>query len=139
VPPNRSVFYGFGAWVGQQTGPTSCKWWPQDPNTLNPPFDTSKLIDSNLANNPAAVSGGLPITSIEVDNAPPGGGLTKIGATFPGGSTLNSCWMDQLVYDALPTAVKPPRIPAGFECREYELTTVLYWSGPLANRRFWGF
>jgi hypothetical protein len=145
MPPvvNRSVFYGFGAWVGQQTGSTSCNWWPQDPSTLNPPFDTSKYIGNDLANNPyAVVSSGLPLGSLQVDNAPPNGGLTKIGASFPGGSTLNSCWLEKGVYDALATNVKPPRLPTGVECRTYELETVYYWPGTghaLATHRYWGF
>ena len=26
----RSVFYGFGAWVGQQNGQTLTGWWPKE-------------------------------------------------------------------------------------------------------------
>jgi hypothetical protein len=144
MPPvvNRSIFYGFAAWVGQTTGSTTCKWWPQDPNTLNPPFDANKFVETNLADNPyAVINSGLPLANLEVDNAPVNGGLTKIGATFPGGSMINSCWLEKGFYDAL-GANKPARIPVGVECREYELQTVYYWPGTghaLAGHRYWGF
>ena len=138
-PVIKSVFYGFGAWVGSYTGPTSCEWWPQDPSTLNPPYDTNKLIRTNLAKNVnAVISGGLPIGQLQVDNPPVSGGQTKIGATFPNGSMLNSCWLEKNVYDAL-GAAKPQRVGYGMQCYDYELTTVYYWNGINANRRFWGF
>jgi hypothetical protein len=137
---SRSIFFGFGAWVGQQTGLTTCGWWAKDPATLNPPFDTTKLIASDLAKNPQAVRNGqLAPPYIQVDDAPVHGALTKIGPTWPTGSTLNSCWIEAAKYNALAPAVKPPRIGYGMACREYELTTVTYWAGPLINRRFWGF
>lgn len=139
MPASRSVFYGFGAWVGQTTGLTTCKWWPSDPNTTNPPFNQATLISNDLAANPTAHLGGLPLASVHVDNPPPTGGLTKLGPTFPTGSMINGCWLESGFYDALAAGVKPPRVPHGMACRDYELATVLYWSGPLANRRFWGF
>jgi len=140
MPTSKTVTYGFGAWVGSQTGLTTCGWWPQDPSTLNPPFDNSKLISNDLSKNLQAVRNGqITVTQIEVDDAPINGGETKIGPTFPNGSTLNGCWLRKEVYDALPASVKPSRIPVGMQCRDYELETVWYWSGTLANRRFWGF
>ncbi len=140
MPVSRSVFYGFGGWVGQQSGTTSCNWWSQDPTTLNPPFDHAKWIANDLAKNPQAhrVSG-LPVAQIQVDDAPPNGGSTKLGPTFPTGSTCNACWLESNFYTALPGNQKPARIPGGVSCRDYELTTVLYWDGAMANRRFWGF
>ncbi len=140
MPVSRSIFYGFGSWVGQQTGATTCSWWAQDPTTLKPPFDPTKLISNDLAKNPQAHRvAGLPVAQIEVDDAPPNGGSTKIGPTFPTGSTTNGCWLQSELYAALPGNQQPARIPGGAQCRDYELTTVLYWDGPLANRRFWGF
>jgi hypothetical protein len=140
MPTTRSIFYGFGSWVGQQTGLTTCGWWPQDPNTLSPPFDNSKLINNDLSKNPqAAKTGGITQAQIQVDDAPANGGLTKIGPSFPAGSLINGCWLEKNVYDALAAGVKPPRIPSGIQCHDYELTNVYYWSGPLANRRFFGF
>lgn len=140
MPPSRTISYGFGAWVGTQTGLTTCGWWPKDPATLNPPFDNSKLINSDLAKNLQAVRNGQITTGqIQVDDAPVNGGETKIGPTFPNGSLINACWLEKGDYDALAAAKKPPRVPADMQCREYELATVWYWSGALANRRFWGF
>jgi len=140
MPATRTVTYGFGAWVGLQKGVTSCGWWPQDPTTLKPPFDPNKLIDSDLSKNLQAVRNGtIKVDAIEVDDPPPFGGETKIGATFPNGILIGGCWIPQEIYDALPKDKKPPRVPADMRCREYELTSVYYWDGNLANRRFWGF
>ena len=137
---SRSVFYGLGAWVGQQLGPTTVKWWPVDPTTLQPAFDQSRLITSNLANNPQAVRNGkLQAAAVEVDDGPTTGGSTRLGPTFPTGQGIHSCWIESNKYNALPAGVKPPRVGYGMQCRDYELTTAVYWSGPLANRRFWGF
>lgn len=140
MPASRTITYGFGAWVGQQTGLTTCGWWPKDPATLNPPFDVTKLISSDLSKNPQAVRNGtITAAQVQVDDAPGNGGETKIGPTWPTGSTINGCWLEKAKYDALAAGVKPPRVPADMNCRDYELATVWYWSGALANRRFWGF
>ncbi len=139
MPSSRSVFYGFGAWVTQQTGLTTCGWYPQDPATLNPPFDATKLIASDLSKNPQGYrNGSISLAQIEVDDAPGNGGLTKIGPTWPTGSTTNGCWLEKSKYDAM-GGNKPNRIPTGMQCRDYELCTVYYWSGGLAHRRFFGF
>ncbi len=140
MPPSRTITYGFGAWVGQQTGITTCGWWPQDPATLNPPFDQNKLISNDLSKNLQAVRNGQITTAqIQVDDAPTTGGETKVGPSFPTGSMINGCWLEKGDYDALPAAKKPPRVPADMKCRDYELTSVWYWNGTMANRRFWGF
>jgi hypothetical protein len=140
MPNSRSVFYGFGGWVGQQQGPTSTAWWPTDPQTQSPHFDQSLLITSDLAKNPQMVRlGGQAPTTIDVDDPPLYGGGTKLGPTWPTGSTINAVWMESNKWAALAAPVKPPRIPTGYQCRDYELTTVVYWTGPLANRRFWGY
>ncbi|HEY4242048.1 MAG TPA: hypothetical protein VGM88_19645 [Kofleriaceae bacterium] len=135
----RTVFYGFGAWVGQTTGITSCGWWAQDPNTLIPPHDPTKLIPTDIGMNPQDVRAGkIPAAAIQADDAPVNGGLTKVGPTFPTGSVVNGLWLEQAKYDALAAGIKPGRIPTGMLCRDYELKTVFYWAGALANRRFWG-
>ncbi|MDQ3367510.1 MAG: hypothetical protein M3680_18980 [Myxococcota bacterium] len=137
---SRSIFYGFGAWVGQTTGATRCGWWPADPSDPSINFDQAKLIETDLANNPSAHKAGrVPVSKIEVDDRPAHGGMTKIGPTFPVGSMINSVWLEQSHYDALPAAKKPPRVPQGMACFDYELTCVEYWAGPLANRKFYGF
>jgi hypothetical protein len=140
MPPTRTITYGFGSWVAGFSNSTTFTWWPQDPTTLNPPYDQAKLIQNNLAKNLQAVRNGqIPLNQIEVDDAPVNGGETKVGPSFPGGSMINGCWLEKTKYDAMPPALKPPRIPLGFRCRDYELATVWYWTGAMANRRFWGF
>ena len=135
---SRSIFYGFGAFVGQYNGLTTCGWWPKDPSTLTPPYDTSKLVPTDIGKNPQLVrTGGITAAQIQADDSPTYGGLTKIGPTFPGSMT-NGCWLESSYYNALPTAVKPSR-DVGLQCYEYELKSVLYWSGPLQGRKFYGF
>ncbi len=140
MPASRTITYGFGSWVGSQTGLTTCGWWAQDPTTLNPQFDATKLISSDLAKNlQNHRNGTITIAQVEIDDPTAYGGETKIGPTFPTGSTLNGAWLEKSRYDALAPAVKPLRVNADMHCRDYELTTVWYWSGTMANRRFWGF
>jgi hypothetical protein len=139
MPVSRTITYGFGSWVGSYSTLTQIAWWPQDPATLSPAYDVSKQINSDLARNLQAVRNGqISVAQIDVDDAPLYGGETKVGATFPGGTMIQGCWMEKGRYDAL-TTNKPGRIPANMQCRDYELTTVWYWNGTMANRRFWGF
>jgi hypothetical protein len=135
--PTRSTFHGFGAWVGRLDSRTACAWWPDDPNQLG--FDRKQLIEVDLAKNPAAyLSGAIKLDEIEVDDAPPDGGLTKLGPTWPTGSTINSVWLEAGFYKRL---ASPPPFPQPFMgCHAYELTSVLEWpaSPRGAPRRFWG-
>ena len=137
-PPTRSIFYGFGAWVGRLDGRTACAWWADDPSNLG--FDHGQLIKTDLAKNPAAyLAGSISIDQLEVDDAPADGGLTKLGPTWPTGSTINSVWLESNFYDHLP---RRPAFPQPFmNCRGYELTTILEWApdGKSVHRRFWGF
>ena len=136
-PPTRSIFYGFGAWVGRLDGPTACAWWADDPNNLG--FDQGKLIAVDLARNPAAyLKGAISMSNIQVDDAPSDGGLTKLGPTWPTGSTINGLWVESTFYDDLD---HKPQFPQPFmNCHGYELTTVVYWSpdSRAIQRRFWG-
>jgi hypothetical protein len=136
---SRSVFYCFGAYVGQYTGNSSCRWWPVDPTSIN--FDQTKLVPSNLASNPNGFRTGAltSITQIEVDDPPGHGGSTKIGPTFPNGSMINGVWVESTHYDHFDPAYKPPRLQPTDHCRAYELTTVYYWGGPHQGHRYWGF
>ena len=132
---SRSIFFGFGGWVGNVLGQTACAWWPEDPVSVN--FDPTKLVTSNLAKNPQAVRNGqLTVDKIEVDDAPTHGGPTKLGPTFPTGSMINSIWIESNHWAALPGTNRPHRPPSYLLCRDYELTTVLYWTD---SRRFYGF
>jgi hypothetical protein len=140
IPAQRSVFYGFGAWVGQQTSPTECRWWAQEPNSLATKFDPQHLITVDLAKNPAAARAGtIGVHDIHVDDPPASGGGTKIGPTWPTGSTWNACWLEASIWKQLSANTRPPRVGYGMQCFDYELSTVLYWAGPLVGRRFWGF
>jgi hypothetical protein len=126
--------------VGQIHGTTRCSWWPADPADPGINFDPAKQIPIDLANNPHAHrTGGLPLPQIECDDRPANGGMTKIGPTFPLGSMINSLWLEQSRYDALPAVKKPQRVPQGMACFDYELCCVQYWAGPLMNRKFYGF
>ena len=137
---SRSVFYGFGSYVGSYSGSTTCSWWPVDPSTLSPPYDASKLITNDLAKNPQAYRNGtITLANVQIDDAPTNGGLTKIGPTFPGGTMTSGAYLEQGFYTALAAGVKPNRIPPGMQCRDYELSTVQYYGGVMSNRRFFGF
>ena len=140
---SRSIFYGFGAWVGGQKGRTTCAWWPDDPAGSAINFDQSKLIVTDLGRHPqaqatqaSAAKAGAP--AIEVDDPPSLGGPTKLGPSFPTGSMINSIWLESNYWKSL-TTNQPPRPPPYMQCRDYELTTVLYSAGPMKGRRFYGF
>lgn len=135
----RSVFYGFGATVGSITGPTSCGWWPDDPALLN--WDPAKQIPVDLGKNPEAARRGLiRVDEIQADDFAgyAHGGFTEIGPMWPGGRMTGACYLESTYWNGL-GAGKPDRIARGLQARAYELTTVLYWDGPLAGRRFVGF
>ena len=134
---SRSVFYGFGAFVGKITGPTTCGWWWDDPAKLG--WADGALISIDLARSPSAVHGGrIEARDVVVDDfAGYGhGGLTKIGPMWPGGTMSGAIYIEKTFYDAMPAP--PPRLPPDAQCRDYELCSVLYYSGPLAKRRFHG-
>lgn len=135
--PTRSVFYGFGAWVGRLDARTACAFWADEPNNLG--FDPRQLIAVDLEKNPAAyLRGAIPMTDIQVDDAPGDGGLTKLGPTWPTGSTINGLWLEATFYNNLPN--KPPFPQRFMSCYDYELTTVVYWAAASKGiaRRFWG-
>jgi hypothetical protein len=133
----RSVFYGFGAWVGRLDGPTACAFWPDDPNNLG--FDPARLIAVDLAKNPAAhLAGSITRAQIQVDDAPARGGMTKIGPTWPTGATIGGVWLEAQFYGQL---ANKPVFPQPFiNGRGYELTTAVDWGSgaPSIARRYWG-
>lgn len=134
----KTVFYGFGAWVGRLDNRTTAGWWADDPNNLA--FDATQLIKTDLSQNPSAyLAGKIKFDEIIVDNPPDGGGLTKIGPTWPIGSTINSVWLESQHYHAMKR--KPPFPPPYMNCNDYELTTVAYWTLGAKDiaRRFWGY
>ncbi len=134
----RSVFYGFGAFVGSLTGPMICRFWADEPDQLG--WDPSALIPVDLGKNPEAVRRGLiTVADIQADDYAgyAFGGLTQIGPMWPGGRMNGAVWLESNYWNTLGTR-QPSRIPPGAYARPYEFCSVLYWDGPLAGRRFNG-
>lgn len=133
----RSVFYGFGAFVGCLTGRTSCGFWAEDPDVLK--WDHATLIPVDLGKNPEAARRGLiKINEIQADDY--AGycldGMTQIGPMWPSGKMVGMVWLESTYWSGLKDP--PPRIPPGMTASDYELTSVLYWDGPYAGERFTG-
>lgn len=128
----RSVFYGVGAFIGSITGPTTCAFWPDDPNRLG--WKTGLLVSVDLANTPEAVRQGK-IAQADVDDfAGYGtGGLTRVGPIFPAGATMGTLYLEESKCGAL-----GPNDPTK-GARPWEWATVVYYDGPMAGRRFHGF
>src|ERR1700733_166461 len=134
----RTVFYGFGAFVGTISGPTTCGWWPDDPAKLG--FAAGALIPIDLGKNPQAVrTNAIKPADIQADDYAgyTFGGLTKIGPMFPGGVMTGACWVESTYWASLAAKGMQPAF-GDAQCRPYELTSVLYWQGALAGRRFNG-
>lgn len=131
---SRSVFYGFGAFVGSITGPTACSFWTDDPAVIG---FTAPQIPVDLAKNPEAVRRGV-ITEADVqadDHASVGtGGQTKLGPMFPGGAMIGAVYLQESYMTSKGLAPPGPR--------PYEWCTIQYYASepaPLTNRRFYGF
>lgn len=129
----RTVFYGFGAFVGNLRGVTECDFWPGDPNGLG--WAATALIPVDLSKNPqAAAAGHIKIDDIQVDDHRSDGGLTTIGPRFPGGAPIGAVWLSEAHYKA--NSHKLPRDP---NCHDYETTSILYWSNGSPAKRYFGF
>jgi hypothetical protein len=134
----RLVFYGFGAYVTHTTGPTTCSWFPDDPNKLN--WDPHQLITVDLAKCPSrAKAAGLAATTIEVDDSPQNGGLTKLGPVFPGGVMIGACWLERHFWAGLAArgVAQPQRLTPADQCHDYELTALYDWD--TTGKRYGGF
>lgn len=136
----RSVFYGFSAYIGSITGPTSCAFWPTDPGSLN--WAPALQIPVDLSLNPqAARANKVKPGDIQVDDYVGFalGGATGIGPMFPGGTMNAMCWLESTYWASLAAkGNQPPRLPPNAQFKAYEMCSVLYWDGALANRRFQG-
>lgn len=135
--PIRTIFFGFGAWVGRLDNRTTAGWWPDDPNHLG--FDPNLLITTDLSLNPASyLAAKIKLADVIVDNPPDGGGLTKLGPTWPTGSTINGVWLESRHYDAMKN--RPPFPQPFMNCCDYELTTLVYWTAGAREiaHRYWG-
>jgi hypothetical protein len=130
----RTVFYCFGAYVGQLTGTTQVSWWPDDPVATG--FPQQRLIPIDLAKNPtAARAGTIQIQDIQVDDDRANGGLTSVGPRFPGGQMIGAMWVAETYLKTL-GANQPSASSA--DAYDYELMATLYWK-ELGDRRFNGF
>ena len=130
----RTVFYCFGAYVGQLLGVTRVAWWADDPAATK--FPQSRLVPIDLAYTPSAVRAGqIQIQEIQCDDDRSQGGLTTIGPRFPGGQMIGACWVSE-TYLATLGANAPARGTP--EAYDYESMATLYW-GELGDRRFNGF
>jgi len=131
---SRSVFYGFPAFVGSFTGPTTCTFWTDDPAQIG---WTSPQVPVDLSKNPDAVRRGA-IAEPDVqadDHASLGtGGMTKIGPMFPGGTMIGAVYLQESYMPSKGLAPPGPR--------PYEWCTIQYYASepaPLTSRRFHGF
>jgi hypothetical protein len=133
----RSVFYGFNAYIGSIKGATSCAWWPADPASHG--YNPALLIDVDLARCPQGVRNGtIALALMQLDDFQGwgGNGQTRIGPMFPGGTMNGTCWLETGFYNGLPN--KPPRLPAGAQCHDYELCNLLDWKGTTTIARYQG-
>jgi hypothetical protein len=131
---SRSVFHGVGAYIGVLYSETRCKFWSDEPGKLS--WDHKALIEIDLAKSPtAARAGRIKVDDIDVDDHDIYGGMTKIGPLFPDGKTIGACWITEDAWRRSTGRALDPNP----DCHDYELKHVLYWSGPLAKRRFQGF
>lgn len=135
----RTVFYGFGAFVGSISGLRTCSWWPDQPANLG--WSTAAMVPIDLAKTPmAARANQIPIADIQVDDHILDGGLTGLGPRWPGGQPISSCWLTETYWLSL-GANKPPRQAPGVagDSHDYEWAAIQYWNGELGDRRFIGF
>jgi len=137
---SRVVFYQLPSWVHTTSGTTTASYWAVDPASTVPMYDTTKLITNDLSKNVSAYnSGAITLTQITTDDPASGNGCTTIGPTWPGGTNTAGIGLEVSIYNALPAALKPPRVQAGASGHDYEYTTVQYVNGAMTNRRFLGF
>jgi len=89
----RTVFFGFGAFVGAIRGTTQIEWWADDPALSG--FAATALIPVDLARNPSAARAGtIPVGPNQGRGPPPhgraphGAGVRGGGGGRPGTSTV---------------------------------------------------
>jgi hypothetical protein len=136
----RSVFFCFGATVGSLTGRTSCGFWWDDPDQFG--WNPASLVPVDLGKNPEAVRKGLiTLDQLQVDDYSgyAFGGLTQIGPMWPGGRMNGQVWLEENYWKSLAIQQRqPPRNLPGMQGFPQEMTSVLYWDGVYAGRRFNG-
>jgi hypothetical protein len=139
--PLKSVFYGFGAFVGRIDGESRCAFWPQDPEEVN--YDAALLVPIDLdANVAAARAGKIAWSDVKVDEHYLDGGTTSIGPYFPDGEAVGAVYLEKTYWDRLRREIRPELPAADYGARDYEFQTVVYWEGtgdPRAGKRYFGF
>jgi len=133
----RTIFLGFGAYVGRIASQTRCELWTEDPTEHG--FAADALIAVDLGKcTTAAMNGRIDWAEVEVDDHVNVGGLTGIGPLWPEGATLGAVYLADHFVKRL--AVRPT-LPV-IDGEPYELKTVVYHPGtadPRAGRRYCGF
>lgn len=131
----KHIFHAFSAYVGQLTGQTTCKFWPDDPSCFG--WDITRAFAVDLSKTPSAARAGkIKWEEVEVDDHSINAGLTTIGPLFPGGEVIGGVWLHEqhMKKLGLDTSNQPQH------AYDYELRCVLYDCDPhFGDRRFQGF
>lgn len=141
----RTLFRGFGAFVGRIDSEERCRFWTQQPQDHH--FDPILLVPVDLSKTPMnAAVGKITWDEVQVDDhAVHGtGGLTSIGPLLPGAgaSYVGAAYLADAYWKRLRPEIRPPAPPQGFDAqaREYEFHTVVYWGdGGRPFARYYGF
>jgi hypothetical protein len=131
----KHVFHAFSAYVGQLSGQTSCKFWPDDPSTFR--WDLAHAFHVDLSKTPSAARAGtITWDQVEVDDHTTNGGLTSIGPRFPSSNMIGGVWVHEqhMARIGLQECAKPQH------AFPYELRCMLYVGDKqFGDRRFHGF
>ena len=140
----KSVFFGFGAWVGRIDGETRCAFWSRHPSEVN--YDQVLLVPVDLLLAPAtAQQGRIDWDQIQLDDlrdANVANGVTTLGPWFPDGNVTGAVYLEHSYWERLRPEIRPVFPPAGYAARDYEFMTVVYRSGtenPRAGVRYHGY
>ncbi len=133
----KTIFVGFGAYVGRIINRTTCEVWTDDPTEND--FAADSLIRVDLGKNVnAAMSGAIDWSEVEVEDHVNSGGMTSIGPVWPEGESIGALYLAEPLLERLPVR---PRLPE-MDGAPYELQSVVYHAGttdPRAGRRYRGF
>lgn len=130
----KSVFYGFGAFVGRIEGETRCAFWSKNPVDVN--FDPVLLVPVDLSRTPSAArERKIEWDEIQVDDHREDcdDGVTTIGPWFPDGKTTGGIYLAKSYWQKLRPEIRPEFPPDG-DSRAYEFMTVVYRDGTAHQR-----
>lgn len=139
----RTLFRGFGAFVGRVDSEERCAFWWQHPQDVN--FDPILLVPVDLSRTPAAAAAGtIDWEEVQVDDhaSHAAGGRTSIGPLWPSNAMAGAVYLADPYWRRLRDEIRPVVLPGGAaaDAREYEFHTVVYWgvNGRTAAR-YYGF